>query len=100
FHNEVDDLEGAVGGGSGVDAEGAGVAIGGEVGVDGVDEAALFADGLEEARAHAAAEDGVEQEGCVAGLVGDGRSGNAETELDLLEGFLVAQVNARGDDGR
>ena len=100
LHDEVDDLEGAVGGSSGVDAEGACVAIGSEVAVDGVDEAAFFADGLEEARAHAAAEDGVEQEGRVAGLVSDGRSGHAETKLDLFEGFFVAQVDAWGDGGR
>jgi hypothetical protein len=99
LHDEVDDLDGAIGRGSGVDAEGAGVAVGREVGVDGVDEATLFADGLEEAGTHAAAEDSVEQESGVAGFVGDGRCGNAEAELNLLERFLVAQVNARGNGG-
>ena len=99
LHDEFDDLDGAVRGSSGVDAERAGVAIGSEIGVNGVDEAAFFAHGLEEAGTHAAAEDGVEQERGVAGLVSDGGSGNAETELHLFKGLFVAQVNARGDGG-
>jgi len=77
-HDEGDHFEGFVGGGSGVDAEGAGVRVGAEVGVDGVGHAALFADGLEEAGAHAAAEDGVEDEGGVAVFVGNFRRGNAK----------------------
>jgi len=40
-----------------IDGERAGVAEGVHLGVDGVGQAAVFADGLEEARAHAAAED-------------------------------------------
>ncbi len=98
--DEVDDLEGLAGGGAGVDAEGSGVAIGAEVGVDGVGHAALFADGLEEARTHAAAEHGVEDERGVAVLVGDGRGGDAEADLHLLEGFLVAQHDAGAGFGR
>ena len=48
-HDEGDHFEGLVGGGAGVDAEGAGVRVGAEIGVDGVGHAALFANGLEEA---------------------------------------------------
>ena len=96
--DEVDDLEGLVGGGAGVDAEGAGVAVGAEVRVDGVGQAALFTDGLEEAGAHAAAEHGVEDQRGVAVVVGDGRRGHAEAELDLLEGLLVLEQDARGGE--
>jgi len=99
LHDEVDDLDRAVRRGSCRDAERACIAIGGEVGVDGVDKSAFFADGLKEAGAHASAEDSVEKEGDVAGLVADGWRGDAETKLHLLEGFFVAQVNARRDGG-
>ena len=46
---ELEDFGGLVDGGAGVDGEGAGVAEGVGLGVDGVGEAAVFADGLEEA---------------------------------------------------
>ena len=93
-------FEGLAGRGAGVDAEGSGVAVGAEVGVDGVGHAALLADGLEEARTHAAAEHGVEDERGVAVVVGDGRGGHAEADLHLLEGFLVAQQDAGAGLGR
>ena len=100
LHDEVDDLKGAIRGGAGVDAEGAGVAVGVEVAVDGVDEAAFFADGLEEAGAHAAAEQGIEQQGGVTVGVADGRRGDAKAELDLFKSLLAAHLNPRGDYGR
>ena len=87
-------FEGLADGGAGVDAEGSGVAVGAEIGEDGVGHAAIFANGLEEARAHAAAEHGIEDQRGVAVFVGDGRGGDAEADLHLLEGFLVAQQDA------
>ena len=91
-------LQRLAGGGAGVDAERAGVAVGAQVGVDGVGHAALFADGLEEARAHAAAEHGVQDQRGVAVVVGDGRRGHAEADLHLLQRFFVAQQDARAGD--
>ena len=79
---------------AGVDAERACVPIGVEVAVDGVGEAALFADRLEESRAHAAAENGIQNERDVAVLVGDRLRRDAEAELHLFERFLVAQADA------
>ena len=93
-HDEVDHFERLAGGGSGIDAEGAGVAVGTEVGVDGVSHAALFANGLEEARTHAAAEHGIEDQRGVAIVVGNRRRGYAEAELHLLKRFLVLQQDA------
>ena len=46
---KLEDFFGLVDGGSGVDGEGAGVVEGVHLGVDGVGEALVFADGLEEA---------------------------------------------------
>src|SRR3954451_7338530 len=98
-HDEVYDFKSLACGGAGVDAEGAGVAVRAEVGVDGVSQAALFADGLEETGAHAAAKDGIEDKRGEAVIVGDGGSGNTEAELNLLEGFLVLEENARAGLG-
>ena len=64
-----------------------------------VGHAALFADGLEEAGTHAATEYGVEDQRGVAVLVGNGRRGDAETELHLFEGLLVLQQDARAWPG-
>ncbi len=93
-HDEVNHFECLVGGGACVDAERTGVAVGADIGIDGVGHAALFADGLEEARTHTAAKDGIEDKGGVAILIRDGRGGDTETDLDLLEGALITQ-----DDG-
>ncbi len=98
--DQVNHFESLAGRGAGVDAEGPGVAIGAEVGVDGVGHAALFADGLEEARAHAAAQDGIQNERGVAVFVGDGRGGDAEADLHLFEGLFVAQNDAGAGLGR
>ena len=87
-------FEGLADGGAGVDAEGSGIAVGAEIGEDGVGDAAILANGLEEARAHAAAEHGIEDQGGVAALVGDGRGGDAEADLHLLEGLLVFEQDA------
>ena len=83
--DQVDGLQRLAGRGAGVDAERAGVAVGAQVGIDGVGQAALFADGLEEARAHAAAQDRVQDQGGVAVFVGDGRGGHAQADLHLLQ---------------
>src|SRR6185436_10567558 len=56
-----------------------------------VDEPLFLADALEEARRHAAAEDGVEERGGVALLVLLREAARAEAEVDLLELFLLAQ---------
>ena len=90
-HDEVDAFKRLTRRGAGVDAETAGVAVGRDVGVDRVSHAALFTDGLEEARAHAAAEDGVKDERDVAVGVRDGRRGDAEADLDLFESLFVAE---------
>src|ERR1017187_4374019 len=92
---EPEDFRGFFGGGAGVDGEGAGVAEGTGLGVDGVGEAAFFADGLEEAAAHAAAEHGVEQEDGVAGGGVDRRRGDTEAKLDLLQGLLALERDVR-----
>src|ERR1019366_2079237 len=77
-----------------VDGEASGVAVGIEIAVDGVGQALSLADVLEEAGAHAAAEQGVENVAGVALLVGDGIGGDSEAELHLFESLLVAQDNA------
>src|ERR1017187_2619571 len=92
---EPEDFRGFFGGGAGVDGEGAGVAEGTGLGVDGVGEAAFFADGLEEAAAHAAAEHGVEQVDGVAGGRLDRRRGDTEAKLDLLQGLLALERDVR-----
>ncbi len=97
---KLEELFGLVDGGSGVDGERAGVVEGVHLGVDGVGEALVFADGLEEARAHAAAEHGVEEVDAVAvGVVDRGR-GDSEAELDLLEGFFALERDVGVGDGR
>src|SRR5581483_1718590 len=78
-----------------VNAQRSGVAIWTEIRVDGVDHSALFTDGLEEARAHAATENGIEDECGIAVVIGDGRCGHTETDLHLLKRLLVVQLNAR-----
>jgi len=82
---EPNDLAGLLDGGSGVDAERAGVAEGAGLRVDGVGQTALLADGLEEARTHASAQHGVQQIDPVARGRIDRRRGHSHAELDLLQ---------------
>jgi hypothetical protein len=83
-------------GGSGVDGEAARVVVELKFGKDVVGEALAFADVLEEAGAHAAAEDDVKGVGGVAQGVVDGVAGGAEAEVDLLEGAFVLQSESAG----
>src|SRR5204863_8617688 len=58
---------------------------------DAVDESFLFADALEEARRHAAAEDRVEEGGGVALVALLRIAARSEAEVDLLELALLAE---------
>src|SRR5882724_8435529 len=73
-----------------VDGEHAGVGIRSDFAEHGVGESALFANVLEEARRHAAAEKIIENGDDKAAIVRDGQRRNAEAEMDLLEvGFAI-----------
>src|SRR5713226_5040993 len=74
-----------------VDGKAAGVAIGIELGEHRVGQTLPLADVLEEPRAHASAEQRVENVASEALLMRQWEGGDSETQLDLLERFLVAQ---------
>ena len=88
---KLDDFARLLNGGACVDAKRASVTEGTHLRVDGVGKAAVFADGLEQAGAHAAAEDGVHQIKAVAAGITDRRRGDAEADLDLLERPLALE---------
>src|SRR5260370_8959900 len=81
--------------GAGIDRQASSVAIRVEIIVDGVSQALLFADLLEQSRTHATAQNGVEHVRNVALLVRDGMGRNPHAQLHLLERFLVARDNPR-----
>src|SRR4029077_3078157 len=62
--------------------------------VDGIGKPLALANVLEQARAHASSEQGIQDVGSVASLVGHGMRRDADADLDLLERLLVAQVDA------
>ena len=90
----LDNLDRRLARGARVYAQGAGVAIRIQVAIDGVGEPLALADVLEQARAHASPEQRIQDVGSVAAFVCHGMRGNADADLDLLERFLVAQVDA------
>ena len=99
FDDEADHLARLFDGGAGVDRERSRVAVGRQLRVDAVGQARVFAHGLEEPRAHAAAQDGIEQVQRVA-VRGVGlRRGYAEADLHLLQRFLAAQCDVRRRGG-
>src|SRR6185437_13915695 len=71
--------------GAGIDAEDAAVTVAVREGIDRVDEAALLADLLEQARRHAAAERGREYGSGIVVGIGIGETGKAEHDVNLLE---------------
>ena len=85
--------------GAGVDAEDAGFHIGAGEGIDGVDQAALFADFLEQAGGHAAAEQGREQQRRVVIRVGVADRGEAQDDVHLVEIALFAELAAGVEAG-
>ena len=91
----LDNFDGRLARGARIDAHGAGVAIRIQVAVDGVGESLALANILEQARAHAASEQRIQDVGGVAAFVRHGMRRDADADLHLLQRFLVAQVDAR-----
>ena len=85
--------------GARVDAEDSGVGIGSKFAEDGVSEALLFANILEEARGHSAAEKIVEDRGGEAAFIGEGDGRNADADVDLLEVALGFENDGRSGGG-
>ena len=83
-----------------VHAQHAGVAVRIQVAVDRVGQAALLAHGLEEPRAHAAAQHRVQQQRAIAPVARDGQRRHAHTKLHLFERLLVAQHDLRAGGRR
>src|SRR5690606_18392448 len=77
---QLDDLARAAGTAGGVHAEQSRIAVAGAEGVDGVGQPPLLADGLEQARGHAAAEHGHEHREGVAVLAERGETLPAEVD--------------------
>ena len=85
---------------SGVNGKAAGIAVGAQLGEHRVGQALPLADVLKQARAHAAAQQGVQH---VAGeplLVRQRIGGHAQAQVHLLQRLLVAQGDARVRAGR
>src|SRR5579871_1468880 len=97
---EIENLADGFLAGAGVNGEHSGVGVRREFAEDGVGEALLFANVLEEARGHAAAEKIIEHGHGEAAFVGDGQGRNAEAEVDLLEIALFFEMNRRAGGGR
>ena len=81
--------------GAGIDAEHAAVAIGVGEGIDRIDEAALLADLLEEARGHAAAERGRHDRGGVIIVIGEGEAGEAQQDMRPARDRALARDRRR-----
>ncbi len=82
-----------------VDGEHAGVGIRSELAENRVGEAFFFANVLEEARRHAAAEKIIENRGGEARLVAEGKRGDTDADMDLLEVALGFEMDGRLGDG-
>ena len=89
-----DELGGLVLPRAGIDREHAAVPEGGVEGVDGIDEAALLADLLEQAGGHAATEQAGHQHGRVVHRVAIARAGEAQHDMDLIQLPLLAELAA------
>jgi len=81
-----------------IHAEHTGIGVRGEFAKDGISEAVFFADVLEETRRHAAAEKIIEDGHAKAALVSDGKRGDTDAEVDLLE--IAFGFEADGRAGR
>src|SRR2546426_1916687 len=92
LNGEVDDLADGVRGGAGVNGHHAGIGVRGKLAENGVGQAALFTNVLEEARRHAATEEIVEDGETEAVQVRQRHGRNTDAKMRLLEVALCFEA--------
>jgi len=95
LNGEIEDLADGFFGRARVDGHHAGIGIGSELAENGVGKALLFADVLEEAGGHAAAEEIIEDGDAEAVLMSERNRRNADAKMDLLEVALGLEMDGR-----